>query len=97
MHKGIKICKICDTYAVREGRGTRKLVEFDKKSQVATVYHLGKYTCWNRIDTEEAKAFLREKAQSGMRTGSAKEVAVEDLCDKITAGDIEGAENDAEK
>lgn len=32
-----------------------------------------------------------------MRTGSAKEVAVEDLCDKITAGDIEGAENDAEK
>ena len=32
-----------------------------------------------------------------MRTGSAKEVAVEDLCDKITAGDIEGAENGAEK
>ena len=32
-----------------------------------------------------------------MRTGSAKEVAVEDLCAKITAGDIEGADNDAEK
>ena len=32
-----------------------------------------------------------------MRTGSAKQVAVEDLCAKITAGDIEGADNDAEK
>ena len=60
--KGVQICKICDTYAVREGCGARKLVEFDPKSQVAIVYHLGKHTCWNRIDTEEAKAFLREKA-----------------------------------
>ena len=95
--KGVQICKICGTYAVREGCGARKLVEFDPKSQVAIVYHLGKHTCWNRIDTEEAKAFLRKKAQSGMRSGSAKEVAVEDLCDKIMASDIEGAENDAEK
>ena len=60
--KGVQICKICDTYAVREGCGARKLVEFDPKSQVAIVYHLGKHTCWNQIDTEEAKAFLREKA-----------------------------------
>ena len=45
--KGVQICKICDTYAVREGCGARKLVEFDAKSQVAIVYHLGKHTCWN--------------------------------------------------
>ena len=32
-----------------------------------------------------------------MRTGSAKEVAVEDLCATIKAGDIEGADNDAKK
>ena len=32
-----------------------------------------------------------------MSTGSAKEVVVEDLYDKITAGEKEGAENDAEK
>ena len=72
-------------------------MEFDPKSQVAKVYHLGKHTCWNQIDTEEAKAFLREKVRSGMRTELAKEVAIEDLSDEITAGDIEGAENDAEK
>ena len=60
--KGVQICKICDTYAVREGCGARKLMEFDPKSEVAIVYHLGKHTCWNRIDTEEAKAFIREKA-----------------------------------
>ena len=95
--KGVQICKICDTYAVREGCGARKLVTFDPKSQVAIVYHLWKHTCWNKNDTEDAKAFLREKAWSGMRTGSAKEVAIEDLCDKIIAGDIEVAENDAEK
>ena len=47
IHKGVQICKICDTYAVREGCGARKLVEFDPKSQLAIVYHLGKHTWRN--------------------------------------------------
>ena len=97
IHKGVQICEICDTYAVGEGCDTRKFVQFAPKSQVAIVYHLGEHTCWNKIDKQEAKLLHREKAQSETRTGSAKDVAVEDLCDKITAGDIEGAENDAEK
>ena len=61
IHKGVHICKICDTYAVREVCSARKLVEFYPKSQVAIVYHLGKHACWNRIDTEEAKAFLEKR------------------------------------
>ena len=43
------ICKICEHYAVRQGCGAWKLVEFNQFQQNVVVYHLGEHTCWPKV------------------------------------------------
>ena len=43
--RNYRICNICDKVAQCEGFGACKLIEYDYKTQLATVYHLGNHTC----------------------------------------------------
>ena len=58
--------------------------------------HLGTHVCWRRVDKEEIQQKKRDKAETSRRTGSAKQMALEDIVDKITEGDMDRAEAEAD-
>ena len=60
------------------------------------VYHLGTHVCWSRTDTHKIQQIHKDKAKSSRRTGSAKQMALEDIVEKITKGDMAGAEAEAD-
>ena len=73
----------------------RKLVEYDYTTRVASVYHMGYHKCWPKVgsDTEQLLGHVQKPAK---RKGSAKEVAVEEICSFIDTGDMDGAEREAD-
>ena len=94
--KCLKVCEICDHIAVWEGCGVRKLKDFNPKTNEALVYHLGTHVCWSRTDTDEIQQIHMDKAKSSRRTGSAKQMALEDIVEKITECDMAGAEEEVD-
>ena len=67
--KGQKICKICEHYAVRQGCGAQKLVEFNRFCQNVIVYHLGEHTCWPKVSGPQKN--------HDMKSGDAKKNALQ--------------------
>ena len=90
-----KICEICEQYAEWEACGTRKVVDFNPETDTARVYHIGNYTCWSKIGTEEAKAFIESRQEKHKVARKAKDVVIETITEKIWSSEIEGAEQDA--
>ena len=43
--KNKKVCQICDYYATQEECPARKMVQWNKETNIATVYHLGFHKC----------------------------------------------------
>ena len=94
--KRLKFCEICDHIAVREGCSACKLIDFNPKTNEALVYHIDTHVCWKRTDTNDTQQIHKEKAKSSRRTGSAKQMALEDIVEKITECDMAGAEAEAD-
>ena len=95
-NRKLKLCDICDHIPEREGCSARKLIDFNPKTEEATVYHLGTHTCWKRPDTEATKLVRQLKARESTRIGPAKEMAIEEIAARIEAGDMDGAYEEAD-
>ena len=50
--QNVKICQIWDFVVVREPCNARKLVEYDPLTKKALVYHIGKHSCFLKIDKQ---------------------------------------------
>ena len=72
---------------MRQGCGAQKLVEFNRFWQNVLVYHLGEHTCWPKVSGPQRNC--------NRRLGDAKKNALQRCMDKIEAGDIDGAEQEA--
>ena len=92
------MCSICEHIAECEGCGACKLVDFNPFTKIATVYHLGIHKCWQKISTDTIRQFQQKQMQSrGNRTGAAKNMAIEDISYQISIGDMDAAEELADK
>ena len=94
--RNIQICNICDNVAQCEGCGARKLIEYDHKTHLATVYHLGNHTCSLQLDQIKRNQVLMKRLQEKNPTGSAKEVGLHEIGLLIESGEMDLAANEAE-
>ena len=69
-NRNMTVCEICDNFMVREKCGARKMVEYNDKTRVATVYHLGIHICHTRIDNKRKRRDLKEKVNENKTTHS---------------------------
>ena len=96
--KNLKMCSICEHIAECEGCGACKLVGFNPFTNIATVYHLGTHKCWQKISMDKIQHFQQKQMKSrGNRTGAAKNMAIEDISYQISIGDMDAAEELADK
>ena len=72
---------------MRQGCGAWKLVEFNRFWQNVLVYHLVEHTCWPKVSGPQRN--------HNRRLGDAKNNELQRCMDKIEAGDIDGAEQEA--
>ena len=56
----MKICQKCDFVAVQKTCNARKLVEYNPASNTATVYHIGKHSCFMKIDTKGKREEIKK-------------------------------------
>ena len=94
--KNCRICNICDHVAEREGCGAKKLIEYDYDTKTATVYHLGKHSCWLQLDIQKKNLVLCEKIRENNLCGPAKQVGINQIMQHIDAGDMDGAVAESE-
>ena len=94
--RGVRICAICDHIGEREGCGAKKLVEYDPLKQEATVYHIGKHSCWPKPDNKKRYNALRKKISEKNLRGPAKQVGLEQISKYIEDGDMDGAAEECE-
>ena len=80
-----KICNQCDTVAVQEGCGARKMVDYDPNREQATVFHLGKHKCWQKLDTKR-KMQETVKNRSVQKGGTAKSMAMNEIMHALSTG-----------
>ena len=95
-NRKIKLCNICDHIPECEGSDARKLIDFDPKTEEATVYYLGNHTCWKCPDTEPTKQIRRLKAREAPKSGSAKSMAIEEIAAHIEVGDMDNGDEEAD-
>ena len=94
--RNIRICNICDQVAQHEGYGACKLIEYDNKTQPATVYHLGNHTCSLQLDQIKHNQVMMKRLQEKNPTGSAKEVGLCEIGLLIELGEMDLAATKAE-
>ena len=94
--RNIHIWNICDQVAQREGCGARKLIEYDYKTHLATVYHLGNHTCSLQLDQIKHNQVMMKRLQEKNPTGSAKEVGLREIGLLIESGEMDLAATEAE-
>ena len=89
--RGVGICTICDHIAERESCGAKKMIEYDTELNEATVYHIGRHSCWPKVNNaKRTKEICNTIAKKNLR-GSAKDVCISQISELIEAGDMEGA------
>ena len=89
--RGVRICTICDHIAEREGCGAKKMIEYDTELQEATVYHIGRHSCWPKVTNQTRTKEIRNKIANKNLRGSAKDVCISQITELIEAGDMAGA------
>ena len=92
----LRICNICDHIAETEGRGAKKLVEYDNLQKIATVYHLGEHTCWMCRDNRDRNDMLKKKIEEKKLSGPAKQVGINEISRLIDDGDMDATVAEAE-
>ena len=95
-NRRIKLCDICDHIPECKWCGARKLIDFNPKTEEATVYYLGNHTCWKCPNTEGTQQIRTLKARESSKIGSEKSMAIEEIAPSIEIGDMEGADEEAE-
>ena len=82
----MKICQISDFVVVWETCNTRKLVEYNPATNIATVYHIGKHSCFMKIDTRGKKEEIKKRfdmysSQNSVpiSTCSSKQLGIKDV------------------
>lgn len=93
----LKICQICDHVGAREGCGARKLVDYNTFLSKATVYHLGQHKCWQKPDYAGKRDAIRQKVAGLQMSGSAKQMAIDELVTLIGEGKMDEAIMEAGK
>ena len=77
--KDLKICSVCKCIAKRQGCGACKLIDYNPKTKIAVVFHIGKHKCWKRFDNSHIIAAHHEKKKNKPRSGPAKDMAIDDI------------------
>ena len=86
----------------RQGCGARKLIDYNPKTKIAVVFHIGKHKCWRRFDDSHIIAAHHEKKKNKPRSGPAKDMAIDDIVavlddPECTISDVElEADNDTD-
>ena len=88
-----RICELCDHFAVREGCGAKKYVQYYGDENIARVYHLGIHRCWKKFNQEELEEHVKTK--NTKKTGDATELAVDEIGDRIAEGNFEQADRES--
>ena len=98
----VKICQICDFVAVQETCNARKLVEYNPATNIATVYHIGKHSCFMKIDTRGKKEEIRKRfdmysSQNSVpiSTCSSKQLGIKNVKKLIDEGRFDEAQAEA--
>ena len=58
------------------------------------VYHMGKHTCWTKIDFRSRKAAIERQTQT-KRTGPTKRIAIDTIAQSIGEGNLDQAAEEA--
>ena len=103
VYRGRKFCTMCETEAVLEGCGARKLVDYNPATQIALVYHTGEHICWKKIDVQ-ARHFLRDRVEDDELTSSARrrshktarQIAEDNIEYLLSTGTMEAADAEAD-
>ena len=77
--KDLKICSVCKHIVKRQGCGAHKLIDYNPKTKIAVVFHIGKHKCWRRFDDSHIIAAHHEKKKNKPRSGPAKDMAIDDI------------------
>ena len=98
----MKICQICNFVAVWETCNARKLVEYNPATNIATVYHIGKHSCFMKIDTRGKKEEIRKcfdmySSQNSVpiSTCSSKQLGIKNVKKLIDEGRFDEAQAEA--
>ena len=89
---------MCKHIAKRQGCGARKLIDYNPKTKIAVVFHIGKHKCWKRFDDSHIIAAHHEKKKAKPRSGPAKDMAIDDIVEVLddpecTISDVEKRHN----
>ena len=100
--KNKKVCQICDYYATQEEYPARKMAQWNKETNIATVYHLGFHKCTPRADLQRRKDIVqnmkKRKAKDSEIAVSYKEArkkGVDRVASVVGKGQIEEAQEEA--
>ena len=90
----MKICSVCKHIAKRQGCGAHKLIDYNLKTKIAIVFHMGTHKCWKRFDDSHIIEAHKQKKQKKPRDGPAKDMAVDDIVEVLdnpeaTISDVE--------
>ena len=67
--KDLKICSVYKHIAKRRGCGSCKLIDYNPKTKIAVVFHIGKHKCWRSFDDSHIIAAHPEKEKNKPRSG----------------------------
>ena len=70
--KDVKICSVCKHIAKREGCGAHKLIDYNPKTKIAIVFHLGTHKCWKRFDDSNIIEALNKRNRKNQGVGQLK-------------------------
>ena len=92
--KDVKICSVCKHTAKRQGCRVRKLIDYNPKTKIAIVFHMGTWKCWKRFDDSHIIEAHKQKKQKKPRSWPAKDMAIDDIVEVLD--DLEATISDVE-
>ena len=60
-----------------------KLIDYNPKTKIATVFHMGTHKCWKRFDDSHIIEAHMQKKQKKPRSGSAKDMFIDDIVEVL--------------
>ena len=80
-----------------EGCGAKKMVQYDKTTNIATVYHLGFHSCRHlQINQRATQEYWTHTMASNFTSGPAKAIGIHKISRLIDEGDMTRASQTAE-
>ena len=98
--KNKKVCQICHYYITQEECPARKMVQWNKETNIATVYHLGFDKCTSRSNLQRRKDIVqnmkKRKAEIVVSYKEARKKGVDRIASLVGKGQIGEAQEEAE-